>query len=110
MIYLDEHMDFDKRIAYINEMVEAKGYSQDYVDLLKDCFEWADANQLFQIFWGLEHDLDVSIYAKPEYDYAQMQAIRLGLVQGVDVSKYADSKFGWEQMEQIREQLEAKKN
>ena len=34
-----------------------------------------------EILWGLEANLDVSIYAKPEFDADQMQEIRLKLME-----------------------------
>ena len=62
--------------------------------------------QIKQIKLGLEKDLDVSIYAKPEFDNRQMQEIRLGLEHKVDVSKYANTRFSWAQMQEIRLGLE----
>lgn len=46
-----------------------------------------------QIRQGLENGLDVSWYAKPEFDYKQMEQIRLGLEEGLDVSYYANPKI-----------------
>ena len=54
---------------------------------------------------GLEKGLDVSIYAKKEFDDFQMREIRLGLIDNLDVSIYAKSKFTWAEMEKIREKL-----
>ena len=65
---------------------------------------------------GLDDNLDVSWYAKPEFNEDQMEEIRSSLyyneyqmreiVKGLkwkdDVSSYADPKYSWEQMEQIR--------
>ena len=45
--------------------------------------------QMQEIRLGLEKELDVSIYAKPEFRYGQMQEIRLGLEKELDVSIYA---------------------
>ena len=42
---------------------------------------------------GLEKGFDVSIYNKPEYDYAQMETIYEGMEQGLDISWYANPKF-----------------
>ena len=48
---------------------------------------------MFEIRQGLEDGLDVSWYAKPEFDYQQMEQIRLGLEEGLDVSYYANPKI-----------------
>ena len=55
-----------------------------------------------EIRLGLEKGLDVSIYAKPEYDWMQMEEIRLGLEKDIDVSEYAKPEYDWMQMEEIR--------
>ena len=60
------------------------------IRLNKNKFE---QNQLEQILIGLKQDLDVSIYAKPEYNLRQMELIRLGLKQGLDVSIYAKPEY-----------------
>lgn len=36
-------------------------------------------SQKEEIKFGLEKNLDVSIYANPDYDWSQMQQIRFGL-------------------------------
>ena len=58
-------------------------------------------NQMLEIQLGLEKKLDVSIYAKPEYDWEQMQHIRFGLENGLDVSIYAKPEYDWAQMQEI---------
>ncbi len=46
-------------------------------DLMKVYEEMGfNEKQLKEIRWGLEKGLDVSVYAKPEFDYAQMEEIR----------------------------------
>lgn len=49
-------------------------------DILKyvssDKFSW---DQINSICYGIKHNLDVSIYAKPEYDSEQMEEIIYGL-------------------------------
>jgi hypothetical protein len=47
------------------------------------------------IRWGLEKHLDVSVYAKPEFSWEQMEQIRFGLEQGFAVSVYAKPEFSW---------------
>ena len=54
---------------------------------------------------GLEQGLDISVYAKPEFDGCQMEEIRDGLESGVDVSTYADPNLDWEVMCAQREAL-----
>ncbi len=56
--------------------------------------------QMKEILLGLDRGLDVSIYAKPEFDADQMKQIRLGLEKGLNVSIYARPEFnvladGW---------------
>ena len=70
----------------------------------KEEFDW---KQMWQIRLGLKNNLDVSIYAKLEYNGDKMEQIRLGLKKEIDVSIYAKSEFNWGQMGQIREGLEA---
>ena len=43
-----------------------------------------------QIRIGLENKLDISWYAKPDFDWMQMKAIREGLEEDLNVSEYAD--------------------
>ena len=45
-----------------------------------------------------EKGVDVSVYAKPEFDFEQMDAIRLGLEEGIDVSVYAKPELTFSQM------------
>lgn len=64
-------------------------------------------DQLAEIREGLEHGVDVSVYADKEYFAIQMRQIRLGLEKGIDVSLYASKSFDWFQMEEIRLGLES---
>ena len=61
-----------------------------------------------EISWGLEDNLDVSIYANPKFNSNQMWQIREGLEDNVDVSIYAKTEYSWEQMEQMRLELSEK--
>lgn len=54
---------------------------------------------------GLRDNLDISVYAKPEYNYNQMNFIYLGLKDNLDISKYADPKLSWEEMLEIVREL-----
>jgi hypothetical protein len=69
--------------------------------ILKKKYKWADKYQLKEILKGIKEKLDVSIYAKPVFNYIQMEIIRWGLEDGLDVHLYADKKFNSEQMLQI---------
>lgn len=61
---------------------------------------------LQEIIQGLRDGLDVSIYAKPEYDLWQMVQIRMGLQSGVDVSIYAKPEYSSLFMYVLRRSLE----
>ena len=71
-------------------------------------FNQFDESQQREIKWGLEANLDVSVYAKPEFNGQQMSEIREGLEENLDVSKYANPEYSWKQMEQIKLELSEK--
>ena len=60
-----------------------------------------DAHQMEQIRLGLEHGVDVDFYTNHMFTSEQMESIRLGLEQGLDVTVYADPKFNDVQMQEI---------
>jgi len=60
---------------------------------------WSAQNEILQ---GLEKNLDVSIYAKPEFNAQQMCQIKQGLKKGLDVSIYAKPEIPASQMREIR--------
>lgn len=60
---------------------------------------------LIEIRKGLENGIDVSIYAKPDFEWRQMREIREGLEACIDVSSYADPNIPWTQMHNMRPQL-----
>lgn len=62
-------------------------------------------DQKREIAQGEQFGLDVSVYAKPEYDWFQMEEIRKGLEQGLDIQVYADPKISFEVMRQMRKGL-----
>ncbi|MEG0730724.1 MAG: hypothetical protein RR421_05385, partial [Cetobacterium sp.] len=64
--------------------------------------------QIHQIKLGLDAGLDVTIYAKNEFDWTQMEQIRLGLTEGIDVSIYALPNIPAAEMEHIREKIRYK--
>ena len=58
-----------------------------------DWFNQLNYRQKEEIRLGLESNLDVSIFANPEYNGGQMREIRLGLKANIDVYQYANLKF-----------------
>lgn len=61
--------------------------------------------QLCNIKLGLMFGDDVTVYAKPEFTYKQMDAIASGMVHNIDVTKYADSRYSHFQMLAIKDAL-----
>ena len=58
--------------------------------------EWVNQFSTLQInviLEGLVANLDVSIYAKTEYNEDQMRELKEGLEENLDVSKYANPDF-----------------
>ena len=45
------------------------------------------------------------IYAKIEFDWSQMEEIRLGLEKNIDVSIYAKPEYAWFEMGNVRLKL-----
>ena len=70
-----------------------------------DWFKKFNVHQKYEISEGLKDNLDISIYAIPEFSWQQMSEIRGGLRNNLDVSCYAKPGFDDFQMEQIREKL-----
>ena len=54
--------------------------------------------QMKEIELGKKLGLDISVYAKPEFNNLQMATIRTGLQKGLDVTEYANPAFDSEQM------------
>lgn len=66
--------------------------------------EWANQfnkNQLYRIREGLDHNLDVSIYAKPTLAAEHMREIVKGLKQGFNMTKYTSGEYTENQLRQI---------
>ncbi|UUD34813.1 hypothetical protein NPA07_03250 [Mycoplasmopsis caviae] len=61
-----------------------------------------DNHRIEMIKLGVAQNLDVTIYAKEEFNWDQMNQIRSGLRNKLDVSKYADPKFKGDQMREIK--------
>jgi hypothetical protein len=69
-------------------------------------FDYAFAyREALEIYYGLGRGYNVSVYAKPEFNYWQMEQIRMGYDAGVDVSRYADHNLCWQEMGKIRRAL-----
>lgn len=93
-----------------------KGFKAEQLEQINNAFE-ADVNllpylsikmygaQLAEIVKGLKKGLDVSIYAKGEYNWFQMREMRYGLEDKVDVTIYANPMFTYRQMAEIRKGL-----
>ena len=64
---------------------------------------------MVQIKWGLENNLDVSVYANPDFSVEQMREIAIGLIEDLDVSKYAKPEITVEEMNRIMEELRNEK-
>lgn len=75
-----------------------------------ELFKQFDEDQKEEIILGANKGLDVSIYAKPEFAWAQMNEIRLGLEGGLNVNRYAKPVFNWQEMHSIRRQLQNENN
>ena len=78
-------------------------------ELLKNSqwFNQLDEYQQEQISTGLQANLDISIYAKTEFDWKQMEQIREGLEKNLDVSIYTKEYFNCAQMFEIKTGLES---
>lgn len=55
-----------------------------------------------EILYGKGEGLDVTLYSNPEFNYLQMEQIRMGIKDKIDVSIYADPTYSYETMKQIR--------
>ena len=78
---------------------------QDNLDVLiyaKTKYNWA---QMAHLKAGLKKNLDISIYANPDFNNFQMNEIRLGLQDGLDVSLYAKTDLDFKEMKKIRLKL-----
>ena len=65
-----------------------------------------DEQQRNEIKFGIEKGLDVSWYARPEFNCSQMYVIFEGLNEGLDVSSYANPEYSLGKMQRIRFKLE----
>ena len=70
-----------------------------------DWIKQFDEYQIRKIKQGLRNKVDISWYAKKDYNWLQMEQIRLGLIFDLDVSKYAKPEIPSDKMFKIREKL-----
>ena len=68
-------------------------------------FNQFEEYQQFEIKDGLKENLDVSMYANPDFDTYKMEEIYLGLEENLDVSIYAKPEYSWRVMRKIRNHL-----
>ena len=85
-----------------------KIYNNLDIDNLMKSGKFKDFNeeQISQIYFGLNNNIDVSVYANSKFDWRQMQEIREGLENNLDVSIYAKKEYNSYQMKRIRKVLE----
>ena len=81
-----------------HEILKCLKNNVDVLIYAKPEFDW---HQMFEIREGL----DVSIYAKTDFSDYQMDEIRRGLKDNLDVSVYANSEYSWKKMKNIREEI-----
>lgn len=67
-----------------------------------------NSGQMIEIRQGLENGVDVSVYAKPEYSEFRMKAIRDGLENGLDSSIYNDDRYNDYQVNALKNALKYK--
>ena len=116
--HYNSNVDFFDKFSILDEESSNEVYCMEEIEREKKTIEEKlkeinkdnlfRVNQMEEIRRGLQENLDVSIYAKPEFNFAQMQEIRFGLEDNLDISIYAKPEFGWEQMWKIRVGLEEK--
>ena len=101
-IYAKPHISYSKMTAIKYILQEGVEEIKKYVNMKYDGY------QLHIIADDLKANKDVSLYAKPEYNWEQCEIIRKGLYSNnnIDISLYANPKFSSVQMEQIRLGLE----
>ena len=51
------------------------------------------------------YKVDVSRYAKKEFDWQQMENIREGLINKIDVDSYLNPELTWREMKEIKDKL-----
>lgn len=60
---------------------------------------------MIQVFFGLKHGVDVSLYADPRFDASQMEILRDLLERGIDPTPFADPHFQSIHMYELRAAL-----
>ena len=68
-------------------------------------FNQFEEYQQFEIKKGIKENLDVSMYANPDFDIYKMEEIYLGLQENLDASIYAKPEYSWRIMRKIRNHL-----
>lgn len=89
-----------------------KFWLENYELKSNESLEVFNSNQICEIELGIKNRLSneqISVYAKPEFDYMQMGQICMGFEDGLtmeQVSIFAKPELDWLQMEQAREGFE----
>lgn len=65
-----------------------------------------DQEQMAEIEEGSKKNLNVALYARPEFLAIQMRQIRLGLEEKLPAQEYANPEYDWFQMEEIRKGMQ----
>lgn len=93
--------DFDEAQKYADNLNESMSSINALVKQ-EDFRRQFTKKQLYLIDEGIKKELDVSWYAKPEFNDDQMRQIYWGLEEGLDVSTYANPIFDAFEMYEIR--------
>ncbi len=102
VVTVDEDKSLYQPDLIANELLLIKkqgGNSDEYKDKHYNIY------QLAEIRKGLSTGVDVSLYAKPDIPWNEMEEIRLELQSGIDMSAYREAGFDIMQLAEIREGL-----
>jgi F0F1-type ATP synthase delta subunit len=115
--YIGKLLDHD-----INSSYPITQYNEEQLEIILECtknninhpFLHDPENsheQMQEVAYGLESNIDVEIYAKKIFDADQMSEIRESLEDGLpkdQVNKYVDPQYDWAHMQFLRKALDSK--
>lgn len=87
------------------KMLENGKNDKSIIDFLAQDGRSYNAEQVKQIRIGMKDNIDVKIFANPDFSAEQMKQIRLGAKNGIDYDVYADECFSAEQMHKLRVEM-----